>query len=159
MDHMSDKTEPAPTGSARLTTFFTVNGAAKAIDFYRETLGAELVARYDAPDGTVAHAELRLAGCVFQLSDPMPDYGLVGPPAEGNCFTMTFWTPDPDAVFDRLVEAGATAVSPVADVFSGDRMGVVRCPFGIRWCISRHDKDVSAADIEAAAREFMSTTP
>jgi PhnB protein len=156
MDHMTDKNEPAPAGSQRLATFFTVNECAKALAFYQDTLGAELVSRFDGPDGTVMHAEMRLAGCTFQLSDPMPEYGLVGPPAEGNCFTMILWTPEPDEVFDRLVAAGATPISPVADVFSGDRMGVLRCPFGIRWCVSRHDRDVSHAEIEAAARDAMS---
>jgi PhnB protein len=162
MDHMSDKNAaglarsgPAPRDTQRLTTFFTVHEAAKAIEFYRTTLGAEVAARFDGPDGTVAHAELRLGGCAFALSDPMPDYGLVAPPAEGNAFTMMFWTEDPDGVFERLVAAGATGVSPVTDVFSGDRMGVVRCPFGIRWAIARHDRDVSPEEMAAAAREFL----
>ena len=70
-------------------------------------------------------------------------------------FTMTYWTTDPDGVFARAVAAGATPVAEVGDVFSGDRMGVVRDPAGIRWCMARHDRDVSEEEIAAAAKEWM----
>jgi len=153
MDHMTDKkVGPAPAGSHSLLTFFAVPECAKAIEFYRDALGAEVVRRMDGPDGTVMHAELRLGDSMFQLSDPFPSIWIVGPPAEGNAFTMTYWTPDVDAIFQRAVAAGATVIFPVSDAFSGDRMGVVRCPFGVRWCIARHDRDVPDEEIAAAAR-------
>ncbi|GAA2833354.1 VOC family protein [Crossiella cryophila] len=149
-------TGPAPTGYHRLNTFFATPDCAKAITFYQEALGAEVVKRMDAPDGQVLHAELRLGGSMFQLSEPMPDYGILPSPAEGNAFTMTFWTAEVDAVYARAIELGATPVSPVDDVFSGDRMGVFRCPAGIRWCIARHDRDVPDEEIAAAALEWSS---
>jgi PhnB protein len=153
MTHMTDS--PAPKGSPALTTFFTADDAARAIDFYTEVFGAELVARFDGPDGKVAHAELRLGDTPFQLGEAVPGMGIVPPPAEGNNFTITFWTGDPDGLFDRAVAAGATAVSPVDDAFSGDRLGVIRDPAGIRWCLARHDRDVSPEEISAAAEKWM----
>jgi uncharacterized glyoxalase superfamily protein PhnB len=153
-DSFSAAGGPAPTGSQQLVTFFAVPGCAKAIAFYRDALGAEVVKQMDGPGGTVMHAEIRLGGMLMQLSDPMPEIGIVGPPAEGNAFTLTYWTPDPDAVFERAVAAGATVIFPVDDAFSGDRMGVLRCPFGVRWCIARHDRDVSDEEIAAAAGEW-----
>jgi uncharacterized glyoxalase superfamily protein PhnB len=158
MDHMTDNSEPrtgpAPTGSQRLVTFFAVNECAKAIEFYREALGAELVSKTTATDDTIMHAEMRLGDCLFQLSEPLAEFGILGPTADGNAFTITYWTDDVDAVFHRLVAAGATIMTPLDDAFSGDRMGVVRCPFGVRWCIARHDREVSAQEIEAAARAW-----
>jgi PhnB protein len=149
MTHMTDNPSPA------LTTFFTTNDAAAAVDFYTSVLGAEVVTRFDGPDGKVAHAELRLGDATFQLGDAAPEMGLLPPPAEGNNFTMTFWTTDPDGMFDRAVAAGATAVAPVGDVFSGDRMGVIRDPAGIRWCLARHDRDVPADEVATAAMKWM----
>jgi PhnB protein len=146
---------PAPAGSHSILPFFAVPDCAKAMEFYTHVLGATVVRRMDGPGGTVLHAELRLGDSLLQLSDPMPDIGLVGPPDQGNAFTLTYWTADPDAVFARAVEAGATEVFPVNDVFSGDRMGVFRCPYGVRWCVARHDRDVPDAEIEAAAREWV----
>lgn len=143
------------TDNPTLTTFFTTNDTAKAIDFYTEVFGAELVTRFDGPDGKVAHAELRLGDATFQLGDSAPEMGLLPPPAEGNNFTMTFWTSDPDGMFARAVAAGATPVAAVDDVFSGDRMGVIRDPAGIRWCLARHDRDVSPEEIAEAAKKWM----
>lgn len=150
---MTDRNGPAPAGNHSLLTFFPVRDAAKAIDFYVETLGAEVVQRIDTEEGLVMHAELRLGDSSFQLSEPMPDFGIVAQPDEGNCFTMTYWTHDVDAVYRRLVDAGATVLTPLQDAFSGDRMGVLRCPFGVRWCVARHDRDVPPEEIRAAARE------
>lgn len=146
---------PAPSGSPRLTTFFTANDASAALEFYVSVFGATVVSRFEGPDGRVAHADVRLGDAVFQVGEAAPDMGILPPPAEGNNFTMTFWTPDPDGVFERAVAAGATALSQVDDVFSGDRMGVVRDPAGIRWCLARHDKDVSPEEIAAAAEKWM----
>lgn len=146
---------PAPKGSPQLTTFFTTPDTAAAIGFYTGVFGAELLTRFDGPDGKVAHAELRLGDAVFQVGDAAPDLGLVPPPAEGNNFTMTYWTADPDGVFARAVAAGATPVAEVGDVFSGDRMGVIRDPAGIRWCLARHDRDVSQEEIAEAAAKWM----
>jgi PhnB protein len=146
---------PAPKGSPQLTTFFTTRDTAAALDFYTGVLGAELVARFDGPDGKVAHAELRLGDATFQVGDAAPDMGLVPPPAEGNNFTMTYWSADPDGLWERAVVAGATPVAEVDDVFSGDRMGVIRDPAGIRWCLARHDRDVSQEEIAEAAAKWM----
>jgi len=132
-----------------------VPDCARAIDFYVRTFGAEPVSRFETADGIVMHAELRLGGVVFQLGEPSPDYGLLASPADGNAFTMTFWTPEVDEVFQKAVAAGATVMSALSDAFSGDRMGVVRDPFGVRWCIGRHDRDVPAEEIEAAARAWV----
>jgi len=148
---------PAPAGYPRLVTFFAVDEAAKAIEFYRENLGAEVISKTTGTDGSIMHAELRLGGCVFQLSEPMPSFGILPPPAEGNAFTITYWTADVDDVFNRLVAAGATVMTPLDDAFSGDRIGVVRDPYGIRWCVARHDRDVSEEEIEAAARAWAAT--
>ncbi|MDR7280821.1 VOC family protein [Catenuloplanes atrovinosus] len=152
---MSDK-NVAPAGYAQVSLFFTVNEAAKALDFYRDVFGAAVPVRMEAPDGSIMHAEVEINGVRFQLSEPMPAYGIVPPPAEGNAFTVTLWVPDPDEVFARAVAAGATPLSEVADVFSGDRMGVLRCPFGVRWAIARHDRDVPVEEIQAAALEWAS---
>jgi uncharacterized glyoxalase superfamily protein PhnB len=58
-------------------------------------------------------------------------------------------------LWERAVAAGATPVAEVDDVFSGDRMGVIRDPAGIRWCLARHDRDVSQEEIAEAAAKWM----
>jgi PhnB protein len=146
---------PAPPGTHTLTTYLSVAECGKALDFYRDAFGAELVHSMTTPDGTVMHAEMRLGDSTFQLGEAAQEYGLLPQPATGNAFTMTFWTADVDEIYERAVAAGATAVSPVEDSFSGARLGVLRCPHGVRWCIARHDRDVPPEEIEAAARAWV----
>jgi PhnB protein len=148
---------PAPAGNHSLVTFFTVNDCAKAIEFYRDVLGAELVMRLNAPDGTVIHAEMTLGDSRFQLADNQGAPGVLGPPADGNDFTMTFWTADVDTIFAKAVANGATVMVAPEDSLSGDRRAVVRCPFGVRWCIARHDRDVPVEEIQAAITAWMSS--
>ncbi len=154
-DTFERKPSPARPGYHNVALYFAVNNCAKALEFYQRVFGAQVVNRMDEPDGTVLHAEMRIGDSMVELSDPDPAHGITPPPAEGNNFTIMIWTSDVDAVFAKAVEHGATVLSPLADVFSGDRMGVVRCPFGVRWGIGRHDRDIPYQEIAAAAREWM----
>jgi uncharacterized glyoxalase superfamily protein PhnB len=60
---------------------------------------------------------------------------------------------DADAVFARAVAAGATARRPPADMFWGDRHGQFDDPFGHRWNVVQHLRDVPHDEIVAAAAE------
>ena len=52
---------PIPAGHGTVTPSLIVQGAAKAIDWYRKALGAEEVSRFEGPDGRIMHAEIRSA--------------------------------------------------------------------------------------------------
>jgi len=60
---------------------------------------------------------------------------------------------DAEVVFARAVAAGATVRQPLADMFWGDRHGQVDDPFGHRWNIGQHLRDVPQDEIAAAAAE------
>ena len=62
---------------------------------------------------------------------------------------------DCDRWFERAVAAGCTVTMPLEDQFWGDRYGALSDPYGHRWSISTHVRDVSAAEIEKAMREFQ----
>ena len=68
---------------------------------------------------------------------------------------MMLYVKDVDAAFARAVAAGATAVMPPADMFWGDRFGVVIDPFGHEWSIATHLRDLTPDEIAAAALEAM----
>jgi PhnB protein len=62
---------------------------------------------------------------------------------------------DADAVFAQAIAAGAVVRQPVQDTFWGDRHGQLDDPFGHRWNISQHLRDVSHDEIvDAAAKAF-----
>jgi PhnB protein len=65
----------------------------------------------------------------------------------GASCALTIHRADPDALFARAVAAGATALSPVQDTFTGERFGVLRCRFGHRWIIAARVEIVSTEEI------------
>jgi uncharacterized glyoxalase superfamily protein PhnB len=52
-------------------------------------------------------------------------------------FNLMLPVDDIDARFQRAVDAGATVVMPVADMFWGDRYGQLRDPFGVTWAMNQ----------------------
>lgn len=70
-----------PDGCTTLTPLLVCSPAAEALSFYEAVFGARLVSRLDAPDGTVAHAELDFGEGRLQAGDPSEVSALVAPPA------------------------------------------------------------------------------
>jgi len=60
-----------------------------------------------------------------------------------------------DAAFDRAVSAGAEVKMPLMDQFWGDRYGVVADPYGHKWSLATHIKDMSAEEMQLAQDEAM----
>lgn len=148
--------DPVPAGYTSLTPFVTVTDAAGAIDFYRSVFGARLVGRTDAPDGTVAHAELDFGNGRLQLGDANEAYGLL-PPPEGDAVThsIAYYCEDTDAVMARALAAGATLREEVSTFVTGDRYGSIRDPFGLRWTIMTRVEDVSEEEAQRRVDEWM----
>ena len=60
-----------------------------------------------------------------------------------------------DAAFDRAVKAGAQVEMPVMDQFWGDRYGRLKDPFGHKWSIATHTKDMSADEMKKSMDDAM----
>lgn len=56
-----------------------------------------------------------------------------------------------DARVQRAVAAGETLTRPVEDQVYGDRTGEITDPFGYRWTLSTHGKDVSPEQMQRGA--------
>src|SRR6186997_3404799 len=137
------RTSPIPTGMTAVTPHLIVDGAARAIEFYKAAFGATEEMRLPAPDGKLMHARLRIGGAAVMLVDEMPHCNALGPKTlKGTPVTIHLFVEDADAVFARAAKAGASALMPPADMFWGDRYGVVTDPFGHRWSIATHQRDL-----------------
>jgi PhnB protein len=55
----------------------------------------------------------------------------------------------------RALEHGAEVVRALADWFTGERDGQITDPFGHRWGLSQHVRDVPRGEAERAAAEFF----
>jgi len=151
-------TKPIPPGHEGLIPHLVVDGAARAIDFYKKALGAEEIARMPAPDGKrLMHAEIRVGDTVVYLADDFPEYcgGKSRSPSSLGASPVTIhrYVEDCDAAIGRAEKAGATVSMPAADMFWGDRYGKVTDPFGHEWSFATHVRDLSPEEMTKAAEE------
>ena len=150
------KVNPIPTEYPRLTPYLSIDGAAKAIDFYSDILGATERMRMAGPDGKIGHAELGIGESVIMLADSFPEMGAPTPSMLGGSpVTLMVYVQDVDDVFARAIKAGAKEIAPVQNQFYGDRSGQFEDPFGHRWNVASHVEDVSPEDMEKRAAEAM----
>lgn len=139
-----------PQGQPVLSPFLIVKGAAQAIAYYREVLGARLVYQLDMPDGRIGHSELRVGDSTFMVCDEFPEDGAFGPVPGSRRppFTLSLYVEDVDAIAALAVERGGRLERPVQDQFYGDRTADLRDPFGHRWHLATHREDVSPEEME-----------
>jgi uncharacterized glyoxalase superfamily protein PhnB len=147
----TQKVSPIPEGMRTITPHLVCSNAAAAIEFYKKAFGAEEMGRLNAPDGKVAHAMLRIGDSMLMLADEFPEMHRPSPTTlNGTPVAMHLYVTNADAQFERAVAAGATVRVPLADMFWGDRYGVLDDPFGHRWSIATHVREVAPEEMAAA---------
>ncbi len=144
------KVKPIPEGFHSVTPYLSIQGAARAIDFYKQAFDAQEKVRMSGPDGkTVAHAELLIGNSIIMLSDEMPEHGNQSPASlKGTSVSLAIYVNDADRVFKQAENAGAKVLKPVEDQFFGDRAGFLQDPFGHRWAVMTHIEDVSPEEMK-----------
>lgn len=142
--------KPVPEGMHTITPHLVCAGAADAIEFYKKAFDAEEVMRLPGPDGKLGHAMLRIGDSLLMLADEFPQWESFGPLSlKGSPVTLHLSVADVDKAFERALAAGAAVRMPLADMFWGDRYGIVEDPFGHRWSLATHIRDVSAEEMAA----------
>jgi PhnB protein len=136
----------------QVTPHIVVRGAGEASEWYQRAFGAEERGRVPVPGGKFMQIELRFGESAVMLADEFPELGVVSPLTLGGTYgALTIETDDADALWGRALEAGAEVSTPIQDAFWGERHGQILDPFGHRWGIAQHLRDVSAEEINAAA--------
>ena len=148
--------KPIPEGYHTLTPFLTVRNAVKAIEFYKQAFGAQERGVAKDPTGKVMHAEVKIGDSIIMLSDEFPEFGSISPESGGSpSMGLHIYIENVDQAFDRAVKAGAKVEMPVMDQFWGDRYGRLKDPFGHKWSIATHTKDMSADEMKHAMDDAM----
>ena len=145
-----------PEGMHTITPHLICKGAADAITFYTKAFNAVELGRMPGPDGKLIHAMLRIGDSPLMLVDEFPEWGSKSPATLGGTpVAIHLYVADADAAFAQAVAAGATVRMPLADMFWGDRYGVVIDPFGHQWSIATHIKDMSPQEMAEAGAAAM----
>lgn len=146
--------KPIPEGMHSLTPHLVCAGAAEAIEFYRKAFNAVESARMPGPDGKLMHAAVRIGDSTLMLVDENAQWGMLGPRAlKGSPVTLHLYVDDADATVAQAAAAGAKVTMPVADMFWGDRYGQLEDPFGHRWSVATHTRDLTPEEMrEGMAR-------
>lgn len=131
-------TQPEGRSVRGVVPYLVIDGAAAAIDWYRDVLGAEEVTRQVGGAGRVAHAELRIGSSTIYLGEEHPHLeDIFGPGRTGGTpVYLDLETDDVDALFERAVAAGATAIRQPTDPALPFRSAKVRDPFGHVWLMT-----------------------
>lgn len=97
--------------------------------------------RLDMPDGSLAHAELRISDGAIMI-------GQAGGEWKSLTAMVCVYVPDVDATVAKALKAGGTEIKPVTDEFYGDRVGMVKDTNGISWSIHTHKETLTEDQIK-----------
>jgi uncharacterized glyoxalase superfamily protein PhnB len=137
------------------TPFLAVADATAAVAFYRSVFDAEVRVLLKAGE-RVMHGALLIHGGLVVVVDEMPEVGLFSAGHYGGVpMSILVNCPDADTVVERARVAGATVLAPVQDSFSGDRHGLIRCPYGHRWIVSTRKRQQSIAETEQRFQKWI----
>ena len=121
-----------------LIPHLVVDGAAKAIEFYKAGLGAVEESRVPTDDGRLMHAAIKIGDAYLMLCDDFPEHcgGVSRAPRGPSPVTLHLNVPCADTAIAAAAAAGAKVTMPATDMFWGDRYGQIVDPFGHSWSFS-----------------------
>lgn len=154
--------DPVPAGYHTVSPILVIRKANEAVGFYQKAFGAEVLFQQDRPDGKLMHAALKIGDSIIMLGEECaPHEGhekCVRSPAdlEGTTVSLYLYVNDADSFFQQALDAGAAEILGVQDTFWGDRMGMVRDPYGHVWAVATHTQDLTGEQMEQRMQEFFS---
>jgi uncharacterized glyoxalase superfamily protein PhnB len=118
-----------PAGYPSMSPYLICPQADVLIDFLRAAFDGVLLRRFDRPDGSLMHAEVR-------IDDSMVMIGGGATSARSSETHVHLYVPDALAAFERAISAGATVVQHPERKQDDDdlRGGVAHC--GVTWWIA-----------------------
>jgi len=139
--------KPIPEGFHSVTPYLVVDDAAQLLDFIQQAFDGKLTERMEGPNGTIAHAEVRIGDSHLMLSDARS-------PWKPTSSAIYLYVNDTDATYKRALESGGTSVMEPANQFYGDRNAGIQDPAGNFWWIATHVEDVAPEEMKKRAEAF-----
>ncbi len=125
-----------PEGYTSVSAYIVADGAQRVIDFLIQTFAAQPLRRYERPDGSIMHAEIRIDDTVVMIADGGEGY-------PGLPISLHVYVPDVDAAYQRALAAGGVSTQEPAQRDDPDRRAGVSDPAGNTWWIATQVGDAS----------------
>lgn len=140
------KKKPGRYNSAVIAHIMLDNAAA-AISFYQKAFDAKELFRIAKPNENIVHAELLIKDSIIMVGDAEQPFA-GAERLKGTTVGLHIYVSDVDTLFNMAVSAGALVLQPVTDMFYGDRVGMVKDPFGHIWVLLTHITDMDIDQIK-----------
>lgn len=119
-----------PEGYSTVSPYLIAEGAGRVLEFLEEAFGATALRRYETPDGSIIHAEMRIDDTVVMIGDAGDEW----PATSAH---LHVYVQDVDAAYERALAAGGVSVeAPRHREGDPDRRGGVKDPAGNTWWIA-----------------------
>ena len=143
----------------RFVPYLSVNNAQEALAFYSHVFGVDPVLALNMPDGTLMHCEFRIGEAGFFLSEELPEHGGTPSPKSlgATSVAIHLYVDDCDGMVARMKSQGAEVLAEPDDMFWGERFARVRDPFGHEWGVTTRQREMTPAEIQAAAAKLFAS--
>ena len=143
-----------PSGYHSVQPYLMFKNCVEAIAFYAKVFGARERLCMKDKTGRVCHTEIEIGDSVIMMADENPQIEAFAPEHyKGSPVSLMIYVADCDATYRQTVAAGAKSLREPADQFYGDRIAGVLDPFGYKWWIGTHIKDVSKEELETGTQQ------
>jgi PhnB protein len=154
---MSDADPGSRPETHTITPHIVVQDAARAAEWYAQVFDASERGRLAVPDGRLMQVELWFGDSAVMLTDEFPEMGVISPLSVGGTATVLhFKADDASTTWERAVAAGAEVRQPLQEAFWGELYGQITDPFGHRWGIAQHLREVPPEELERAIADAFS---
>jgi uncharacterized glyoxalase superfamily protein PhnB len=128
--------EPFPGQMNAIQPYLFLRDAGEMIPFLETAFGAKAEGVHKSPQGTVAHATVRIGDNTLEFSEAHGEW-------QPSPCHLHLYVPDTDAVYAQALRAGAASLEAPNDKPYGDRSAGVKDAWGNSWFIATHIKDVA----------------
>ncbi len=144
---MADNVKGIPVDSSVVIPRLVCADAASEIDFCARTFDAVELNRRPGPDGSVAHALMKIGPAMVMIEGEWPSLPSRAPRPDGSSPVVIFvYVEDVDRTVERAVANGAKVLVPLQNQFWGDRIGWIMDPAGHVWTVASRIEETTAQE-------------
>ena len=120
---------------------------AAEVDFCVHAFEAVEINKRPGPEGTLAHALLKIGPEMIMIESEWPSLPSKAPAMDATSPVVIFiYVADVDKVVERATESGATVLVPLENQFWGDRIAWLMDPSGHVWTVATRVEETTAEE-------------